>query len=81
MPTEKAEKWLQLIGPQLIALIVGAFAAYMTANVTLARLDERTAELEAKVKILESRTRDDGERLVRVETKIDIILEKQSRVH
>lgn len=81
MTTERAQQWAQLLGPQIIALVVGAFAAYMTANVTLARLDERTSELEAKVKVLEQRTHSDAERLVRVETKIDIILEKASRDH
>lgn len=82
--TERQESirwWANILGPQVIALIIGAFAAYMTANVTLARLDQRTTELEAKVKIMQTDRKDESERLIRLETKIDLILDKQISRH
>jgi len=77
--TDNAKSWAQLIGPQLIALRVGAFSAYMTATVTLARLDQRVQTMELKVERLEKRSDQDRETLVRIETKQDIILQKLDR--
>lgn len=80
MTTDNARQWANLVGPQIIALLVGAFSAYMTATVTLARLDQRTEQLEAKVERLEARGDADREQLIRLETKIDYLIER-SKLH
>lgn len=57
---------LQVVG----SVAVGMGAAYLTAQKTLASLVERVRALEARAEA----TADQSERLVRLETKIDLLL-------
>lgn len=72
-----------LIASVLASFVVGAFSAYMTGNVILARLETRMERAEQDVMMLSKKleTQADSasaanERLIRLETKIDILLKQ-----
>lgn len=79
------EKIKDILPGLLISLaasfIVGAFSAYMTGTALISRMEVRLERAEADVAALtsklEKQTRDTAvvnERLIRLETKIDILL-------
>ncbi len=76
--------FLGLLSSLFASVIVGAFASYMTGNVMLAKLETRLARAEAditsvnvNVRALEAQRSSDREAMIRLEAKIDLILQKQ----
>lgn len=71
-----------VILPVVASVVVGMGSAYLTATTTLARMDEKLSAMEARVESLEGKTdkqQDLSERLIRVETKLDAVLERLER--
>jgi len=75
-----------IVAPVVVAVIIGMASAYLTATVTLAKYEERidanTRDIGAnRVDIVEAerRERASSERLIRLETKIDMVLDKIAR--
>lgn len=76
--------WMnEVLKPVVVAVIVGVLSAYATGQATLARFDERLTSVEraqeaAKVRE-EMAARDlraQSERLVSIETKLDLVLNR-----
>ncbi len=70
---------LNLIGAFLSGLIgsgFGAGGAYVAVKFRLKSLEERLTKAEAKLETQSTDFKVHGERLVRIETKLDIILNK-----
>ena len=83
-----------ILAPVLVAVIIGMASAYATARLTLETLSGRVTAIEHNVERIESvelaeiredaksagvRERDNAERLIRLESKIDLILSRQAR--
>ena len=83
-----------LVAPIVVAVIIGMTSAYATARLTLESLSGRVSAVEANVERIEdveivqikaeakaagARERDNAERLIRLESKIDLILSRQAR--
>lgn len=71
-----------VILPVVASVVVGMGSAYLTATTALARMDEKLVAMEARVESLEGATdkqQDLSERLIRVETKLDAVLERLER--
>lgn len=62
----------------LSSLVVGMGSSYLTAQKVLAEHRIRLSELENKVDRIEETDRTSSERLVRLETKMDIILDRMA---
>lgn len=65
--------WLVVVS-LLASVIVGMASAYLTANAAIAQLEVKVARNEAEI----SELRKDRERLIRVETKLDVLIMKTS---
>lgn len=80
---EKIKDLLPGLVTSLVAsFVVGAFSAYMTGNAILARLETRLERAEQDVASLSLKLEEaqrtnavSNERLIRLETKIDILLQ------
>ena len=75
-----------ILAPVIVAVIIGMASAYLTAVFTLATYEERIAANSRDIKEnrdhineAERRERSSAERLIRLETKIDLLLDKMAR--
>jgi hypothetical protein len=83
-----------LVAPIVVAVLIGMASAYATARLTLETLAGRVTAIEAdmerieQVEIVELKStvkaagikeRETSERLIRLESKIDLILSRQTR--
>lgn len=83
-----------ILAPVIVAVIIGMASAYATARLTLETLSGRVTAIESNVERIErveitdlksamqatnSRERDNAERLIRLESKIDLILTRQAK--
>lgn len=72
-------KDMNVIGAFLSGLVgagVGAGGAYMAIKMRLKSLEDRVTKVEARMDVRDTDFRAHGERLVRMETKLDMILNK-----
>lgn len=73
---------MPIIASVVTAVVVGMGSAYLTASTTMARMDEKMAAMDARVESLEAESgekREIYDRLIRVETKLDAIMERLER--
>lgn len=83
-----------IVAPVIVAIIIGMASAYATARLTLETLAGRVTAIESDVQRIErvelveiksaakaasDRERGNAERLIRLESKIDLILSRQAR--
>jgi len=86
MDTKDKRFWLTLVVMPLVTIVMSATSAYLTAQEMMARFDERLSVMEVKVEKAEEHRQelDDqaaniNERLVRIETKQDVVIRKLSK--
>ncbi len=60
----------------LVGAGIGAGGAYMAIKMRLKALEDRVTKVETRMDIRDADFRSHGERLVRMETKLDLILSK-----
>jgi outer membrane murein-binding lipoprotein Lpp len=80
-----------ILAPVVVAVIIGMASAYATARLTIEQLAGRVSavesnverlekeelpELKAQIKATADRERESSERLIRLESKIDLLLER-----
>lgn len=83
-----------IVAPVIVAVIIGMASAYATARLTLETLSGRVTAIESNIERIERveladmkstmkaagvRERDNAERLIRLESKIDLILTRQAK--
>jgi len=73
MSAKQAEIVRAFLVPLLVSIVVGLGSAYVSGAVMAAQVDNH----EVRLKALETRTSDLRDRMVRLETKIDILLERK----
>lgn len=76
--------WKNVLAPLIVAVIVGMASSYVTASVQMGKVKTRLSQAEAQISRLrnKSHARRKGEfqmreRIIRLETKIDLLLETQ----
>lgn len=77
-PSRMERLWATVMVSVISSLIVGMGAAYFTAQITITRLEERVSVNTLNISangVLINDLQKDRERLVRVETKIDMLLQ------
>lgn len=74
----EATKVLKAALPAIVvALLVGMTSSYLTAQATIAVFDQRITSLEHDMQDMEHKADDTSQRMIRVETKIDLLLEQR----
>jgi len=68
-----------VLAPILVGLLGGAFTGYMGAYTAIAVLEARVADLEDRQKTIKTQQESDGRTLVRIETKLDLLLVRADR--
>lgn len=86
MSAAEAKSWgRSIVAPVIVAVLVGMGTAYLTATTTIAvmgeritaienRIDKQEASASTQLKELDARSQGSRERLIRLETKIDVLL-------
>jgi hypothetical protein len=72
--------WARLLSPFVVGMIgalLGGFSSYTITKIQVAQLGIDIAKLEARVQNIETSQSFVTERMVRVETKIDLLLERR----
>ena len=68
-----------VLAPILVGLLGGAFTGYMGAYTAIAVLESRGANLEQRQGTIKKQQESDGRALVRIETKLDLLLVRADR--
>ena len=75
--SEKTKGFLTtIIAPIVVGLLGGAFTGYMGAYTAIAVLETRVDDLEQRQNAIKLQQEVDGRALVRIETKLDLLLLK-----
>lgn len=76
--------WANVIAPLIVAVLVGVASSYITTRVQIGRIQQRVKLVEeeltrvrSKGKVRTKNTREMRERVIRMETKIDLLLQSQ----
>lgn len=76
--------WSHVVAPLLVAVVVGIGASYVTTKVQIGTIQQRMSRVEKDVVRLRSQAerdrqsqRDINERVIRMETKLDLLLQAQ----
>lgn len=72
---ELAEGW---VGKLVVPIVVGLVTGYMSAQTAIAVLEERVSQLEVRQGIISTQQQADARAMVRVETKVDLLLQRTS---
>lgn len=65
---------MSVIAPVIVGLLTGGFTGYMGANTAIAVLERRVEDLEKRQAHIKTQQEIDGRTLVRIETKVDLLL-------
>lgn len=76
--------WSNFIAPLIVAVVVGVGSSYMTTKMQIGALQQRVSRVQSDISRLRSRadaqdaaTNEFRERVIRMETKIDLLLRSQ----
>lgn len=68
---ELADGW---VGKLLAPIVVGLFTGYFSAQTAIELLEQRVSQLEVRQGVIATQQQADARAMVRVETKVDLLL-------